>query len=1062
MIRQPAWRRIWRSDETLLRLALIGTAALLGVGQTSAGETRTIDLNGHTFTLAADLEIELVAGPPLVERPITADFDELGRLYVSDSSGSNDKVEKQLAEKPHKILRLEDSDRDGTFDRRTVFADKMMFPEGTLWFDGSLYVTAPPSIWKLTDVDGDGVAEKREEWFQAATLTGCANDLHGPYLGRDGWIYWCKGAFAQQTYERPGKSPFVTKASHIFRCRPDAPRDPKTGSVLTSAIESVMTGGMDNPVDVVFTPTGERIFTTTFLVNPGGGQRDGLIHAIYGGVYGKQHGVLDGHPRTGELMPTLVHQGPSAPCGLVHYENSRLGTEYEGNLFACCFNMHKLTRHVLREEAAGLSATNEDLLDSSNVDFHPTDVIEDADGSLIVCDTGGWYKLCCPTSQLWKPDVLGGVYRIRRRSDGRSKNGVDDPRGLHLSWDRLSPSSLVELLEDRRPAVRERTTRQLAKLGAEAVSAVVAAPAATSVETRQKRLWTLTRIDHRAAREAVRAGLNDSESSVRQVALQSISLWRDREALPKLRSLLGTDSAEARLAAEAIGRIGDAESVEAILSAAGSAKSRAMEHALIYALIEIGSADAIRHGIESVSPDVQRIAAISLDQLDPASISSERVITWLTSPDAGTRRSAEWLLGRHPEWGGALADDLRERLRSEQSPADTERLRNLLVLFSSHPKVQELLGTTLADRDALPASRLLAADVIRRSSVKEIPPEWVAATAAALADSNRELVAATVAAARALPVSKTELVEWNSRLREIAANSKFDEATRLDALAALTGEKLSLTPESFGFVSSHLSPEQSVTSRAAAIRILGRSTLTAEQLTELTSLFGTVGPLEAPRLLDTFAQSTDEAVGRLLIASLKASPAIASLRVDQVRQVLAKYSPEIQRDGETLAELINVDLARQKDQIEEMLKKVPEGDLRRGFAVFRSSKAACATCHQMGYVGGNIGPDLSKIGQIRTERDILEAMLFPNASFVRSYEPVVLALMDGRVENGVIKDETATEVVLVKNATETLRIARSEIEELRPSGVSIMPAGFGQQLSQQDLVDLVVFLKSLK
>ena len=42
-----------------------------------------------------------------------------------------------------------------TFDKATVFADKMMFPEGVLWFDGSLYVGAPPSIWKLTDTEGD-------------------------------------------------------------------------------------------------------------------------------------------------------------------------------------------------------------------------------------------------------------------------------------------------------------------------------------------------------------------------------------------------------------------------------------------------------------------------------------------------------------------------------------------------------------------------------------------------------------------------------------------------------------------------------------------------------------------------------------------------------------------------------------------------------------------------------------------------------------------------------------------------------------------------------------------
>ena len=87
-------------------------------------------------------------------------------------------------------------DGDGTYEIRTIFADHMMFPEGTMWHDGSLYVSAPPSIWKLTDTNGDGVADQRVEWFQGKTLTGCANDLHGPYLGPDGWIYWCKGAFA--------------------------------------------------------------------------------------------------------------------------------------------------------------------------------------------------------------------------------------------------------------------------------------------------------------------------------------------------------------------------------------------------------------------------------------------------------------------------------------------------------------------------------------------------------------------------------------------------------------------------------------------------------------------------------------------------------------------------------------------------------------------------------------------------------------------------------------------------------------------------------------------------
>ncbi|MFM9961335.1 MAG: PVC-type heme-binding CxxCH protein, partial [Planctomycetaceae bacterium] len=418
-----------RSDDPPAKIAVPPTAA--------KAEPKRIEvpLNGHVFSLPEGFTIELVAGPPLVNRPITASFDEDGRLYVSDSSGTNDPSAKQLIDKPHRVVRLSDTDGDGKFDKSSVFADKLMFPEGTLWHDGSLYVAAPPSIWKLTDTDGDAVADQREEWFKGNTLTGCANDLHGPYLGPDGFLYWCKGAFAEQTYERPvreppalaagknavnanGKTPeasangsqsetkpWTTKASHIFRARPDAPRDPATGSIKTSAIECVMTGGMDNPVDVVFTPTGERIFTTTFLVHPGGGNRDGLLHAVYGGVYGKDWNVIDSpsHPRTGDVMPVLCHLGAAAPCGLERLQSSAWGREYQDNLFACCFNMRKVTRHVLQPHGATFQTEAEDFVVSNNLDFHPTDVLEDADGSLLIVDTGGWYKLCCPTSQLAKP-----------------------------------------------------------------------------------------------------------------------------------------------------------------------------------------------------------------------------------------------------------------------------------------------------------------------------------------------------------------------------------------------------------------------------------------------------------------------------------------------------------------------------------------------------------------------------------------------------------------------------------------------------------------------------------
>src|SRR5438128_6768719 len=117
----------------------VAAAAILFLGSVFwiAGEenakTTQVKLNGHTFTLPAGFEIELVAGPPLVNRPIVADFDDQGRLYVADSSGSNDPIVKQVKDRPHRILRLESSKGDGKFDKSVVFADKMSFPEGVMW-----------------------------------------------------------------------------------------------------------------------------------------------------------------------------------------------------------------------------------------------------------------------------------------------------------------------------------------------------------------------------------------------------------------------------------------------------------------------------------------------------------------------------------------------------------------------------------------------------------------------------------------------------------------------------------------------------------------------------------------------------------------------------------------------------------------------------------------------------------------------------------------------------------------------------------------------------------------
>ncbi|HVV98685.1 MAG TPA: HEAT repeat domain-containing protein, partial [Planctomycetaceae bacterium] len=677
----------------------------------------------------------------------------------------------------------------------------------------------PPSIWKLTDTNGDGVADERREWFQGKTLTGCANDLHGPYLGPDGWIYWAKGAVAEQTYERPGRDPFVTRASHLFRSRPDG-----------TGIEPVMTGGMDNPVDVVFTPGGERIFTTTFLVHPGGGERDGLLHAVYGGVHGKVHAVLDGHIRTSpDVLPVLCHLGPAAPCGLARYESGVFGDEYRDNLFAALFNLQKITRHVLKPQGGTFACETHDFLVCDSKDFHPTDVQMDADGSLIVVDTGGWYKLCCPTSQLHKPDVLGAVYRIRKKDAPR----VNDPRGNKLDWAKLEPAHLAELLGDSRVAVRQRAIETLAKRGESAIATVRAQDANLNTPAYHlSAVSTATRVDHPAARAYIRERLTESVPDVQLLAIHAVSLWRDRDAVPELIAIVSNaDSAtglQRRAAAEALGRIGAKSAVPALLKALSPPVDPILTHSLIYALIELEDPAATAQGLKSSAPDVRAGAMIALDQMRGGKLNVEQVAGELSSAQPRLRETAAWIATRHPEWGDALAGLLRQRFeRRDLSATERSDLEHQFARFARSGAIQELLGKRLVESPHVD-DRLLVLRAMSQSGLRSIPPSWLAGWKALLEGNDDALISGTCGCIRALALGKEQapqLADLVPSLRAVGERVERGAATRLDALSLLPPGTLTPDATLFKWLQAQLDPNLPVSQRMTAADVLARTKL---------------------------------------------------------------------------------------------------------------------------------------------------------------------------------------------------------------------------------------------
>ena len=1001
----------------------------------------------RTFTVADGLEVELVAGPPLVDRPISFDFDPQGNLYVTDSSGSNEHVRVQLEKRPHRVVRLVDVDGDGVFDRRTVFADKLMFPEGALWHDGSLYVAAPPSIWKLTDVDGDGIADEREEWFQA-TLTYCANDLHGPYLGPEGWLYWCKGAFAKQVYERADGPALVTRAAHVFR------RDPRNG-----LIEPVMTGGMDNPVEVVFTRSGERIFTTTFLQHPRGGKRDGLIHAIYGGVYGKRHGVIEEHPRTGPLLPTLAHMDAAAPCGLTRLETDELGVGYRDSLLACLFNMRKVTRHTLQRDGATFRSRDEDLIVAHDLDFHPTDVIEDADGSVLVADTGGWYKLCCPTSQLHKPDVLGAIYRVRRPGAHRAPNSW----GENIAWHGLSVSAVAAHLNDPRPKVRAQSIDQLAQRGAAAVDALLhVLRRENSVLARVNAVWALSRIDSESARAAARKALDDPDEDVRQAAIHGVSVWRDRDARAALVALLRNSSLHnRRAAAEALGRVGSSEDVAALLKAAGTAEGRVLHHSLTFALIELDSPEPTRRGLSAKEIATRRAALLALDQMRSRSLVGGADVEPLLDDQANElRATAWWIAERHPEWGDEFVDYFRHRLAGPScvDRRSTSGSPTALRRSQVSRKIEDLLGSTLNNPKTTAATRLIALRAVARSRRESPPTSWSSPLATLLGDDDPQIRAQAVTTARSFPPS-TLPESIVSALQALADDASHEIAVRLAALTAVPPDARELSPDTFEFLGMQIVADRPPRLRSLATDVLRSAKLSRLQLESLANVLVQTGPVELRDLLPAFTRSPEETIGERLVDALERSTAASALGEENLHQLFAKFGPRVTERASRLLSRVARETSEKREHLESVLKLLPSSDVRRGQKVFHSPKTACGSCHELGYLGGSVGPSLTRIGRIRSERDLLEAILFPSASFVRSYEPVTIVTSDGQVHNGVVRDESTDAVVIALDAQKTVRVATSQIVERRPAANSIMPAGLEKQLTPQELADLVAFLK---
>ena len=406
-----------KSPITAAAMLVAGNAAALDTSLVRESGPRTPQEELAGFQVPEGFEVQLFAAEPEIDKPVNIAFDGKGRLWVTstreypypaprerwaDPEGS------RVRDSRDAIVILEDSDKDGRADKRTVFADGLNIPTGVLPYKTGCIAWSIPNIWFLDDTDGDGVCDRREILFGPL---GWERDVHGNCssfrLGPDGWVYATHG---------------FSNDSH-FKVRPENLRGAKPGDPGTELV--LNSGNVFR-----FKPDGSRVeLFSAGQVNPFGlaWDRDGNLYSadchsapiyqlIPGAVY-PSFGKPDDGLGYGPVMMHHTHESTGI-CGITYLESSTWGEAWRDRILIGNVVTSRINRDRVSFTGSTPTASAEaDFLTSDDPWFRPVDLRIGPDRALYVADFYnkiiGHYEV--PLEHPGRDRERGRIWRIVKR-----------------------------------------------------------------------------------------------------------------------------------------------------------------------------------------------------------------------------------------------------------------------------------------------------------------------------------------------------------------------------------------------------------------------------------------------------------------------------------------------------------------------------------------------------------------------------------------------------------------------------------------------------------------------
>ena len=947
------------------------------------------------MTVPQGFHVQLAAAEPDVHQPVAMAFDHRGRLWIAEAYTYP--VRAPDGDGLDKIIILADTNHDGQFDKRQVFAEGLNLVSGLEVGMGGVWVGAAPYLMFIPDADGDD----RPDGPPQILLDGFGYEdthevLNGFNWGPDGWLYGCHGVFTHSRIGRPGTA--------------DQERTPMNAAVWryhpTRHVFEVFASGTSNPWGVDFDDRGQAFATACVIPH--------LFHIIQGGRYQRQAGQHFGDSIFDDIKTIADHShfagsindhawwghepdikddtsdagGGHAHCGALIYLGDNWPDRYRNQIFFHNIHGNRVNMDRLVRSGSGyVGRHGDDLLLANDRWFRGINLRTSPDGSVYLID---WYdrNACHRTNpEIWDR-TNGRVYNVAY--------GVPDRKSVDLA--QLSDVELARLALHRNDWY-VRMSRQLlqyraslGKLDAPAVRAEIAKLLQHADETRVLRgVWV-----------GQATGLLGSEQLIPLLSHAS-----DYVAAWAVQFLCESDSVSGSIAGE-LERLATEKQSDPILrlyiAAALQRLPLEQRWEIAEALVQHGEDVSdhnlplmIWYGLEPL------VAQDSARALRVAGLSQIPLIRqYIFRRAAADRPALEILLAAMPSWA------------IEQQ---RESLREVLQAFEGQVNVAlpDSWVTTYEKLNALDDDTELN-DLVDRLAVVFGDQRVFPQLRAALADAERPLGERQRALEILLQGRDQELA---STLFAALATPELQSAA-IRALAAYSDER---TPSALLAGYSQFS-----------------TTVREDAIATLSSRVG-----YADKLLDAIESG---AVPRTDVHAFHVRQLAALADENLLRRVAKTWG----RVGVSSAEQLAV-IQSLKQELSP--QKLESADARHGRLLYQKH---CAACHTLFGAGEKIGPDLT--GSNRANLDyLLENLIAPNAVVGKDYQMTLLQLIDGRVVSGLITQETGSAVTL-KTINDLVVIAKADIEDRKLSEVSLMPTGLLETLTLEETSDLVTYLAS--